>query len=70
MCFSTTVVVPLVSALEGLPCSIGAENKIRKMYLFQSYLVTKKDIEVQPGFEPRSSECRSDALPPPTEEQL
>ena len=30
--------------------------------LLQSYLTLKKDLEIQPGFEPRSSECRSDAL--------
>ena len=32
------------------------------MYLLQSILMVKKDIEIQPGFEPGSSELRSDAL--------
>ena len=30
--------------------------------VLQSYLMVKKDIEIQPGSEPGSSECRSDAL--------
>ena len=28
----------------------------------QVFTMAKKDIEIQPGFEPGSSECRSDAL--------
>ena len=35
---------------------------IWRMYLLQSYLMVKKDIEIQPRFEPGSSECWSDAL--------
>ena len=42
----------------GATCN---NNKIMKDVL-QSYLMVKKDIEIQPRFEPGSSECRSDAL--------
>ena len=37
-------------------------SDFERCFYLQGYLMVKKDIEIQPGFEPGSSEYRSDAL--------